>query len=55
MKTVIVSLVAVVVLSALVVAPSLMAQQPNKSNESPSGEAKKDAQAACIDMMQAPG
>jgi hypothetical protein len=52
MKTVIVSLVAAFALSALVVAPSVMAQQPNKPGESPSGKAKKDAQTACMDMMQ---
>ena len=37
MKTVTVSLVAAFALSALVVAPSVTAQQPNKSGESPSG------------------
>lgn len=55
MKTLLVSLVAAFALSALVVAPSVMAQQPNKSGESRSDEAKKDAQTACMDMMQGSG
>ena len=55
MKTAIVSAIAAFALSALVAAPSVMAQRPNKPGESPSGEAKKDAQTACIDMMQGSG
>ena len=56
MKTVIVSLVAAFTLSALVVAPSVMTQQPNTSAESPSGEAKKDDEGkkAIREFMQSP-
>jgi hypothetical protein len=55
MKTAIVSIVAVFALTALVVAPSVMAQQPSKQEGSPSSQAKKDAQTACIDMMHGSG
>ena len=41
MKTVIVSLVAAFALSALVAAPLVMAQQPNKPGESPSAKRRK--------------
>ena len=51
MKTVFVSVVAALALSAFVVAPSVMAQQPS-SGDLPSGESTKDAQSKCMDMMQ---
>lgn len=54
MKTVIVSALAALALSALVAAPSVIAQQREKATGS-TGEAKKDAQAACADMMQGAG
>ncbi len=54
MKTVMVSIVAALAVSALVAAPSVIAQQRDKAAE-PSGEAKKDPQAACIEMMQGSG
>lgn len=54
MKTVIVSVSAALVLSALVAAPSVIAQQRDKAVES-GGHATKDAQAACMAMMQGPG
>ena len=55
MKTVIVSIVSALALSALVVAPSVLAQQPNNQGQAPSGHEKKDAQTACMDMMQGSG
>jgi hypothetical protein len=55
MKTVVVSLIAVSTLSALVLAPSAMARQQGVSTDAPSGEAKKDAQTACMDMMHGAG
>ena len=51
MKTVVVSVVAAFALSALVAAPSVIAQQRDKAAASTS-EAKKDAQTACMEMMQ---
>ncbi len=54
MKTVIVSVVTALALSALVAAPSVIAQQRDKAIES-SSEAKKDAQIACMEMMQGAG
>jgi len=54
MRTVIVSVVTALALSALVAAPSVIAQQRDKAAES-TGEAKKDAQTACMDMMQGAG
>lgn len=54
MKTVIVSIVAALALSTLVVAPTVLAQQPNKQAQA-SGQDKKDPQAACMDMMQGSG
>jgi len=54
MKTVMVSIVAALALSALVAAPSVIAQQRDKATES-SGDAKKDPQAACMEMMQGSG
>jgi hypothetical protein len=51
MKTVIVSVVAAFALSALVAAPSVIAQQRDKAKASTS-EAKKDAQTECMEMMQ---
>ena len=55
MKTWITSVVVALGLSALAMAPSVKAQQPNKSAESQHVEAKKDAQTACMDMMQGAG
>ena len=55
MKTWITSLVVALGLSALALGSSVMAQQPNKSAESPRVEPKKDAQTACMDMMQGAG
>lgn len=55
MKSVIGPLAVAFALAALLVVPSVMAQQPNKSGESRSDEAKKDAQTACMEMMQGSG
>jgi len=55
MKAWITSLAVALGLSALAIAPSVMAQQSNKSGESQRVEAKKDAQTACMDMMQGAG
>jgi hypothetical protein len=55
MKTVVVSLIAVSTLPALVLAPSAMARQQGGSTDAPSGEAKKDAQTACMNMMHGAG
>ena len=55
MKTWITALVVALGLSALAIAPSVMAQQPNKSAESRRVDAKKDAQTVCMDMMQGAG
>ena len=55
MKTMVVSLIAAFALSALVLAPSALARQQVGSNEAPSGEPKKDAQTACMDMMHGTG
>lgn len=55
MKTMVVSLIAAFALSALVLVPSAMAQQQGRSTEAPSGEVKKDAQMACMDMMHGAG
>ena len=54
MKTALVSIIAASALSAVVLAPLAMAQQPGKSTESPRGDAK-DAQTACMDMMHGAG
>ena len=55
MKTWITALVVSLGLSALAIAPSVMAHQPNKSAESQRVDAKNDAQTACMDMMQGAG
>ena len=55
MRTVMVSLVAVFALSALVVASAVMAQQTKKSDGSSKGDAAKDTQTACMEMMQGSG
>ena len=55
MKTWITSLVVALGLSALALGSSVMAQQPNRSAESRRVDAKKDAQTACMDMMQDAG
>ena len=54
MKTM-VSLVTAFALSALILGPPVMAQQPSKSAEPKSGEPKKDAQTACMDMVRGSG
>jgi hypothetical protein len=54
MKTAVVSIVAALAISALVAAPSVIAQQRDKAPES-SGDAKPDAKAACMEMMQGSG
>ena len=54
MKTVIVTALAALALSALVAAPSVIAQQRDEAAASGS-DAKKDAQAACMAMMQGSG
>jgi hypothetical protein len=54
MKTALVSVIAASALSAVVLAPLAMAQQPGQSTESPRGDAK-DAQSACMDMMPGAG
>ena len=50
MKTALMSVIAASTLSAVVLAPLAMAQQPGKSTESPTGDAK-----ACMDMMHGAG
>ena len=50
MKTALMSVIAASALSAVVLAPLAMAQQPGKSTESPTGDAK-----ACMDMMHGAG
>ena len=50
MKTAIMSVIAASALSAVVLAPLAMAQQPGKPTESPTGDAK-----ACMDMMHGAG
>ena len=54
MKTALVSVIAASALSAVVLAPLAMAQQPGKSTESPRGDAR-NAQTACMDMMHGAG
>ena len=54
MKRVIVSAVAVFAMSALVVAPAVMAQQPSKQAGAPTLQGK-DAQTVCMDMMHGSG
>lgn len=54
MKTAMVSIVAALAISALVAAPSVIAQQRDRAVE-PSGHARNDAQAACMAMMQGSG
>jgi hypothetical protein len=51
MKTALVSVIAVSALLAFVVAPLAMAHPPGQSTEPPHGNANKDAQTACMDMM----
>lgn len=55
MKRAIVSVIAASALSAAVLASSGIAQQPGQATESPRGEAKKDVQTACVDMMHGAG
>ena len=54
MKRVTVAIVAALALSALVVAPSVLAQLRNNQAQ-PGGEEKKDTQTACMDLMQGSG
>src|SRR5262245_60582443 len=54
MKTAVLSIVAALAISALVAAPSVIAQQRDKAPES-SADAKTDAKAACMEMMQGSG
>ena len=55
MKTVIVTALAALALSALVAAPSVIAQQRDEGAASGGDAAAKNAQAACMAMMQGSG
>ena len=55
MKAMILSIVSTLALSTLVLGPAVMAAEPNKSAVPKTSEPKKDAQAACMDMMQGSG
>jgi len=55
MKTMILSVVSAFAVSTVVLGPAVMAAEPNTSGAPRTGEPTKDAQTACMDMMQGSG
>jgi hypothetical protein len=55
MKTIVLSLFSGIALSTLALGPAVMAAEPGKPAAPKSSDATKDAETACMNMMQGPG